>query len=112
MFDYTTALIIGILAGAGGLTVFHYVIMPMKEARQRRQQGAMVIEWLHENTCDEPGQTHASTEQISSGTGIEDERIRQICRSDSRIMSSGPEANRWSVWQSEEAVDPDSIMVF
>ena len=112
MFDYTTALIIGILGSAGGLTMFHFFINPMRETRERRRDEAKVEEWLRENTRDEPGRTHASTREISAGTSIEEERVRQICRSNQRIMNSGHEANRWSVWQSEEAVDPDSIMVF
>jgi hypothetical protein len=59
--------------------------------------------WMHQNTRDEPGESHVDTFTIAKVTGLSEERVKSACMRDKRIFVSSE--GTWSVWRK----DPQSI---
>jgi hypothetical protein len=69
----------------------------------RKHDMSKVHVWLRENTKDEPGESHRSIAEISSGTRLSEARVEAACLADPRIyrFKSEGKPDTFSVWRPE-----------
>ena len=60
-----------------------------------------VYKWLMWNTRDEFNKSHKSLLEISNGTRLSEERVREVCLKNTKIMQSVSEPGNYSVWRAE-----------
>jgi hypothetical protein len=69
------------------------------------RDGKKIYEWLELNTRDEPAKSHKSLSEISIGTRLPKERVREVCLQNRKTFISIDNPENYSVWR----VEPQSV---
>lgn len=71
-----------------------------QQVRERLDRRA-VIQWLRNNTNDEPNRSHVDTATIAKGTCRPEDRVRRACMADRQIYRLAETPELWSIWRQE-----------
>jgi hypothetical protein len=64
-----------------------------------------IYQWLKDNTRDELEESHKSLLEISNGTRLSEEQVREACLKNTKIMQSTSKPGNYSIWR----VEPQSV---
>lgn len=63
--------------------------------------GQKIYKWLEMNTSNERGKSHKTLHEISVGTRLSENRVREACLQNKKILHSVKHIGSYSIWQSE-----------
>ena len=61
-----------------------------------------IFNWLKANTADKATKQFKSTEEIAKATGIDENRIRNVCKKHKNFYAHSRKKDQWSIFGSEE----------
>lgn len=96
----------GVVIGAAGGAMAGIGVWAFQYIQQRiveRQDKKKLLNWLRDNSKDEPGNQFRSTRAIASWNNMTEDRVRYICSIHDQIfLSTGRNEDLWGVYGREE----------